>query len=410
MARRPPAWRNDTMEQTEANTSESSEGKQRTQALVRPVEGRMLAGVAKGIADNFGIAEWIPRVFFLVTTFMGGFGIVLYAACWAFIRSEDEPRSVADRFFAEASTSRSWLGIALIVVAAIIVASNFTFLSGEVVWAAAFLVVGLLLYLGYVPFGDSQGDEASPPATEEVQSMTGHTPVSGPTATRQGNSPTGGEPTPSPTPTSTPPDLVRTPRERSMLGRLTLGFMLLGLGVLAVLDNLETLAIDADPRHYMGLAVTILGVGLLVGSIAGRARWLILVGAILVPTLVFSPVFEYEWSEVSVDRQIRPLTVAEVEPVSSIDFGTMVIDLRDIAWDGEMVEVEANVDIGRIVIHVPDGVGIRGEASVDIGQVTEPGRSSGGLGDPRLEWDEQGELGTVLLDAHVSIGSIEVRR
>ena len=240
--------------------------------------------------------------------------------------------------------------------------------------------------------------------------MGSHAPVSEPVERERGDGPTGGAAIQSPSPTPAPPDLARTPRERSMLGRLTLGFMLLGLGALAVLDNIETLAIDADPRHYMGLAVTILGVGLLVGSIAGRARWLILVGAILVPTLIFSPVFEYEWSEVTVDRQIRPLTVAEVEPVSSIDFGTMVIDLRDIAWDGETVEVEASVDIGRIVIYVPDEVGIRGEASVDIGQVAEPGRSSGGLGDPRLEWDEQGELGTVLLDAEVNIGSIEVRR
>lgn len=396
------------MEQTETTISESTEWKQRSQELVRPVQGRMLAGVAKGIADNFGIAEWIPRVFFIVTAFMGGLGIVLYAACWAFIRSEDESRSVADRFFSDASTSRSWLGIALIVVAVIIVASNFTFLAGEVVWAAAFLVVGLLLYLGYIPFGEQE--RTSPQSEEGVQPMTTDTPLSDADIASQGDSPTYKAATPAPAPTPTPPDLVRTQRERSMLGRLTIGFILVGLGVLAVLDNIEGLPIEAHPRHYMGLAVTILGVGLLVGSIAGRARWLILVGAILVPTLIFSPAFEYGWSDVNVERQIRPLTVAEIEPVSSIDFGTLVIDLRDIAWEGETVDLDASVDIGRIVIYLPDGVGISGGASVDIGRVAEPGRSTGGLGDPRLEWDEQGVLGTVLLDAEVNIGSIEIRR
>ncbi|HZD22006.1 MAG TPA: PspC domain-containing protein, partial [Acidimicrobiia bacterium] len=74
---------------------------------MRPLEGRVLAGVARGIANNFGISEWIPRLFFIVTTFMGGLGIALYAAGWVFIRSEGEAHSPAERFFAGASTSRS---------------------------------------------------------------------------------------------------------------------------------------------------------------------------------------------------------------------------------------------------------------------------------------------------------------
>ena len=404
----PIMWRNHGMEQTDTTTTDSSEWKRRSHELVRPVEGRMLAGVAKGIADNFGIAEWIPRVFFIVTAFMGGLGVVLYAACWAFIRSEDESRSVADRFFSQASTSRSWLGIALIVIAGIIVVSNFTFLAGEVVWAAAFLVIGLLLYLGYIPVGNAVSEESK----EGVQRMTttDTTETSRPEAP-DGDSPAGGATTPPPAPTPTPPDLPPSaPRERSILGRLTFGMMLLALGVLAILDNIETLPIEAHPRHYMALAVTILGVGLLVGSIAGRARWLILVGAIMVPTLVFSPVFEYDWNSASFDRRVRPVTMAEVEQVHSIDFGTLVIDLRDLPWDGEDVVIDASIDVGNLEIYLPPEVGIVGTASVDVGRVAEPGRSSGGLGDPRLDWNQPGELGTVLLDAEVNVGNIEIRR
>ncbi|HSM43933.1 MAG TPA: PspC domain-containing protein, partial [Acidimicrobiia bacterium] len=330
------------MEQTDTTTTESSEWKRRSQELVRPVQGRMLAGVAKGFADNFGIAEWIPRVFFIVTAFMGGLGVVLYAACWAFIRSEDDSRSIADRFFSEASTSRSWLGIGLIVVAGIIVVSNFTFLAGEVVWAAAFLVVGLLLYLGLIPGGQSDGERAHADPEDETPEQGAHPMTSTDTSTSggapQGDSPAGGSTPPPPRPSPTPPDLPPpAPREHSMLGRLTFGVMLLGMGVLALLDAIETIPIDAHPRHYLALAVTILGVGLLVGSIAGRARWLILVGAILVPTLVFSPVFEYDWNSGSFDRRVRPVTMAEVGQVQEIDFGTLVVDLRELPWDGEEI-------------------------------------------------------------------------
>lgn len=404
------------MEQTDKTTTESSEWQQqRTGELVRPVEGRMLAGVAKGVADNFGIAEWIPRVFFVVTAFFGGFGVVLYAAGWAFIRSEDETESAAERFFSGASTSRSWIGIGLMVIAGIIVLSNFTILSGEVVWASALLVVGLLLYLGYLP-GGKQEDEAEPPESKEgVQQMTPANTITPETEEApSGDSPAGGSttpPTPTPPPPPTPPDLPPAkPRESSILGRLTIGVMLLGLGVLALLDNISALPIDADPRHYLALAVTILGVGLLVGSFAGRARWLILVGVILVPTLIFSPAFEYDWETSNFDLEETPISFSDVESGYAIDIGEMVIDLRELPWDGEEIRIEAAVDAGNLRIYIPEGVGIVGEASVDIGRVAEPGRSTSGLGDPTLTWDDSGELGTVLLEAHVDVGNIDIRR
>ena len=373
----------------------------------------MVAGVAKGVADNFGIADWIPRLFFFVTAFMGGLGVVLYVAGWAFIRAEDEPTSVADRFFSQASTSRSWLGIALIVVAGIILVSNLTFLAGDVVWAAALLVVGLLLYLGYIPIGgdgkDGESSGGQDESDEGVQPMT--TNITEGSTTPHGASPTGGTTPPPAAPRATPPELPPSPpRERSMLGRITIGMILLGLGVLAILDNIAAVPIDANPRHYMALAVTILGLGLLVGSIVGRARWLILIGALLVPTLVFSPVFEYDWSSEAFDRRVQPTSMDDWESVQSIDFGTMVIDLRHLPWDGETLELDASVDIGDLQIHVPADVGIIGYASVDIGRVAEPGRSSAGLRDPRLSWDEHGERGTLLLSAEVNIGNIDILR
>ena len=160
----------------------------------------------------------------------------------------------------------------------------------------------------------------------------------------------------------------------------------------------------------MPLAVTIVGVGLLVGAFVGRARWLILVAVILVPTMIFSPAFEYDWSDRDFDLDASPATFAEVEESYAIDLGEMVIDLRELPWDGEELRIEAAVDAGNLRIYIPEDVGIVGEASVDIGRVSEPGRSTGGLGDPTLTWDESGESGTVILDAHVDVGNIDIRR
>jgi phage shock protein PspC (stress-responsive transcriptional regulator) len=241
------------MEQTGTTATDSSARTERNQELVRPLNGRMLAGVAQGLANNFGISEWIPRVVFIVTAFMGGLGVALYAAGWAFIRSEDESTTPAERFFSGASGPSAWVGLGLIILAGVILLSNFTILAGEVVWAGVFLVVGLLLYLGYIPGWSRNGrkNHDLSESKEGVQPMTSTETL--PTETRDGlagDSHAGATPPPTPPPPPSPSQPKRPPappREKSILGRLTIGAMVIGLGVLAILDNLQVLAIDPEP-------------------------------------------------------------------------------------------------------------------------------------------------------------------
>lgn len=407
------------MEQTDTSATGTSERVQERQELVRPLNGRMIAGVSQGIADNFGISGWIPRLFFIVTAFMGGLGVALYAAGWAFIRSEDESTSPAERFFSGAAGPSSWVGLGLIVLAGLILLTNFTILAGEVVWAGVLLVAGLLLYLGYIP-GWSRSDPRSVTTAEHVaeskegvQQMTS-TDVTSDTLVLDkkpsGDSPAGGS-TPPPTPASPPPPRPPAPpRERSILGRLTLGVVAIGLGVLALLDNLPGVDVEPEPYHYVALAVTIIGIGLLVGAFAGRARWLILISVLLVPTLAFSSFWTYNWESRDLNLNTTPLSFSEVQSDYAIDLGNMRIDLTELPWDGEEVDIEAAVDAGNMEIVLPNDVGIIGMATVDVGRVSEPGRSTGGLGDPTLTWNDPGPDGTVLLEAHVDLGNITIIR
>lgn len=376
--------------------------------FVRPQEGRVIAGVAQGLANRLDLPVWLTRAIFVVTAFFGGLGFALYAAGWGLMRSEDETESPAERFFGDASSSRSWIGIGLIFLAALILLDNLTFLSGGVVWAAGLLVLGILLYTGRIPTGASRRSESK----EGVQQMTttAQTPETR-SGSASGDSPAGGgtPPTPTPTPPILPPAASK-PRERSILGRLTLGAALLGMGVLALLDNIDSLPIAAEPRHYLALAVLILGAGLLIGGFAGRARWLIIVGAILVPTLMFSPVFEYEWSGDTFDELVAPTTFGEVQASYNHDVGNLVIDLTDLPWDGQTIDITANVDAGNLEIRVPTDVGIVGEATVDVGRVATPGRETAGIGERTLDFDEPGDHGTVNLDATVDVGNIDIRR
>ena len=215
-------------------------------------------------------------------------------------------------------------------------------------------------------------------------------------------------PTPTPTPPVLPPPPPK-PKETSYLGRITIGVVLVSLGVLAILDNIPGLLIEPEPRHYMALATVIIGLGLMVGGFVGRARWLILIGALMVPTLLFTPVFEYNWNSDEFDRTVSPDTFAELEDSYALDVGNLVIDLTDLPWDGETIDLEARVDAGNIEIWLPLGVGLEGEATVDVGRVGALGRESSGFGNPTLQFDRPGPEGTVLLDASVDVGNIDIQ-
>jgi len=396
------------MEQT--NTTDAPEAPVITRELVRPREGRIVAGVAQGLANRYDLPVLLIRVIFVLLTFGGGLGVALYAAGWFLIRSDDEAETPAERIFSSASTSRSWLGIGLVFLAILILLDNFTFLSTGIVWSVGLLVVGVLLYTGDLPrLVRSQGNDEQ----EGVQQMTTtEAPVTAPVepAAPSGPGDAGGAmpPTPTPTPPVLPPPPPK-PKETSYLGRIAIGVVLVSLGVLAILDNIPGIPIEPQPRHYMALATVVIGLGLMVGGFVGRARWLILIGALLVPTLLFSPVFEYNWNSEDFDRTVSPDTFAELEDSYALDVGNLVIDLTDLPWDGETVDLEARVDAGNIEIWIPPTIGLEGEATVDIGRVGAFGRESSGLGNPTLQFDKPGLDGTILLDASVDVGNIDIQ-
>ena len=67
------------------------------QGLVRPREGRMLAGVCAGLARRFGLDPWLTRVRFALTLLViPGSQILIYPVLWLLMPSED--RSYASTF------------------------------------------------------------------------------------------------------------------------------------------------------------------------------------------------------------------------------------------------------------------------------------------------------------------------
>lgn len=66
-----------------ANMSENST------SIVRPRDGRMIAGVAAGLADRFGIGRTTMRVIFVVSMLLPGPQILIYLILWIVIPEGD---------------------------------------------------------------------------------------------------------------------------------------------------------------------------------------------------------------------------------------------------------------------------------------------------------------------------------
>jgi signal transduction histidine kinase/phage shock protein PspC (stress-responsive transcriptional regulator) len=82
---------------------------------VRPLSGRVVAGVARGLAQHLRVPVWLVRVGFVVLAFAGGIGIVLYAALWAVLPLDVHGTDV-DPESARSSDTARLLALAAIVV------------------------------------------------------------------------------------------------------------------------------------------------------------------------------------------------------------------------------------------------------------------------------------------------------
>lgn len=67
--------------------------------LIRPLEGRMIAGVCAGIGEYLGVDPNVVRlVFAALTIFTAGAGALVYLVAWAVLPEEGEKSSIAENY------------------------------------------------------------------------------------------------------------------------------------------------------------------------------------------------------------------------------------------------------------------------------------------------------------------------
>jgi len=71
-------------------------GHEPEQRLHRRHRGRMLGGVAAGLADYFDVDPTLVRIGFVALAFVGGLAVPLYIAGWVLIPDENTDTSIAE--------------------------------------------------------------------------------------------------------------------------------------------------------------------------------------------------------------------------------------------------------------------------------------------------------------------------
>jgi len=406
--------------------------------LTRRPDRRMVAGVAGGIADYLGIEAWVVRIGFIVLVPFGGFGLLAYLLLWLLVPVAGSDQSLATSVLHRPPSGwRSYVGVALILLAVAILASAFS--EPSVIWAIALIAFGIFLFRSEdaeppdrrPPGGGAPGPPATTaqlpavPAAAPPAATTTTEPLPPPpdpdrdTATLPPppDLPVWSPPPPPPDPAAAwGPPPPRRPRRRPFLGPLTFAVALIATGLALALDNLDVIHLSIG--QLLAVFLTVLGGGLLVGTWWGRAWGLIPIGLLAVPLVAVTALAGPVPVQGGVaERVFQPATLAEVRTGYRLAGGEMILDLSKVRFGPAAPPVEASVAGGRLLVVLPDEVaaGVRGRVGVGaldlLGHVDSGAQVDSTVTEPAAKAPAKGATApTVRLDLMAGYGVIEVRR
>jgi phage shock protein PspC (stress-responsive transcriptional regulator) len=341
--------------------------------LTRSADDRMLGGVCGGLAEYTGLDPVIFRVVVAVAAILGGAGLAAYLVAWLVIPAADGD-SHAESFLRHRDLPKVVL-VALGVVVFLIIASvDVGVFDGRGGGFPLLLLLGGGLWLW------SRRDEPALPAAAPLPPPAlGDAPV---------------------------PPAAAPRRERSVLGTITLSAVLLALGILVTVEMSGAAEVDLATALAIGL-VTV-GGGLLVGSVYGRARWLIPLGIVLTIATSVASIADVPFRGGAGERYWAPTAAGELRPTYRLGVGEGELDLRSLDLDEDRT-VEVTLGMGELLVHVPDDVDLVVDAHLGFGELVLLGDEDHGM-DVDRHLERSGGRRRLELDLRVGMGRLEVTR
>jgi len=398
--------------------------------LVRPRTGRYLAGVSGAVARATNTDPVLWRVLFVVLAFFGGFGLLAYLVLWLGTPADGDTASPVEAVFGRGRSSTSaTLTVIVGVITVLILLSSMGGNGWPTIWALIALVaIGVIVFYA-LPKRDTPPGQpyAAPPPGGYPPYPAAYpvAPASGPAGGSEASVPPGYQPAFAPhgpyvpPPPPVPPVAVKPPKppkEPSRLGGLILSVALVVLGTMGLLDVGGVF--DIPVAAYFAAALTVVGAGLVLGAIAGRARGMIFVGLALILALSVSGIDDnFDWRDGGSgggDVTWTPQTFGELQSAYSHKAGSAELDLRELDFTGQDATVQLDVQAGDLRVVVPPDVDVTTNTTVRLGSATVFDRNANGVRISDFSVTDLGPDGAgggkLHLDIHVSLGNAEVSR
>ncbi|MEU4423911.1 PspC domain-containing protein [Actinoplanes sp. NPDC024001] len=414
------------------------------QQLVRPRNGRYVAGVCGALARATNTDPVLWRVLLAVLGILGGTGVLLYLIGWLIIPSEGDTASPIESLLGKGQSGMAPLSVVLLGGAALLTFAFIVNSGARASMLAAAVIIGafLLIKRGGVPARDATFPAPAPPPTapppppappaaeEPTMAFTAPAapappaePVTAPPAPPRFEPPAGGyrppfaphgpyagsaNLPPQPPAPAKPVKAAKPPKERSILGRLTFFAVVVAMGVLAVLDMA---GVDVAVSAYFALALATTALGLIVGTWFGRARGLIALALIITFGLVVSTGVE-RFGQDFTPSVYRPANLAEVADRYDFTFGNVTLDLRQVDFSGAEQATTVTMKLGQLRVLLPPEVDTTADVQLDGGRTLLFGNEFNDAGSQSvsdLGTDGAGG-GTLLLDLQMEAGNLEVAR
>jgi phage shock protein PspC (stress-responsive transcriptional regulator) len=370
--------------------------------LTRSDDGRVIAGVASGIARHLSVDANLVRIVFAVLSFTGGVGFLLYIAGWLALPSDSQPEAPGITLLHRIGRGgwRAYLAVALGAIALAALAGDLEPGHPGLVWGLLLLGLGIALLVRDAD--PHPGPPAGPPAPG------GPAPAWGGGAAVPPAPPAAGWGAPPASGWGALPPR-RTRRRRSPLTRITLAAVLLvaaGAGLLA-----DAGAVNVSVQSVLALCLTVVGLGLIVGAWWRPPRGLIVLGLLLVPVVLAAGISDVPFRGGAGDRLWEPQTVSQLRDGYQLGAGGLTVDLTKVPFGESPTSVHADLGMGSLDVIVPADVPLDIHARVGAGEAQLLDRADDGLDvDTRLHAGGSPKVGTLSLDLHTGLGNVRVRR
>jgi hypothetical protein len=184
--------------------------------------------------------------------------------------------------------------------------------------------------------------------------------------------------------------------------------VLLGIGWLLQATN----GIDVPWDVALSIMLILIGVALVVGAGSGGMGCLIGPGIVIALVLTFAVTVPMQMGGNPADQIEHPLHISEAAMPYHLAAGTLTIDLRDLRSEQNEMHLTGTVGAGKLVVRVPESMGVQVNSHVGAGSVTFLGRKQDGFGIDRIftSSDYANASQRLVLDLSVGFGEIEVHR